>query len=138
MRTKTKKHTQDENRTRPVQVHLRMTPKEYEDFHKKLDATGLSAQAFIMKALNDEPIIDTETREQLLDACRSIKDIQKQAKGMGINTNQMARVANTFGNLPAQKELEELTEFNLNTGREVGKICLLLNRLTRKRIPSQD
>lgn len=31
---------------------------------------------------------------------------------MGVNTNQMAKVANTTGQLPRKADLDELTEFN--------------------------
>lgn len=135
---RTKKKQNDNNRTRSRQVHLRMSPEEYDKFLCKLEKSGLSAQAFIIQAIEGVTIIDEDTRAEILDTCRFVREIQAQAKGMGVNTNQMAKVANTNGHLPTKTELDKLTEFNLKTGKEVGKICLLLNQLIRKLTPSQD
>ena len=138
MRPKKQENSTTENRTRPVQVKIRMTDKEYAAFNKQLKATGMTAQDFILHAIKNAPIIDADSKELILDVHKAIKDIQLQAKGMGINVNQMAKVANTTGALPKEAEFKELSIEILNTGKEVGQICLLLNPLIQKQTPSQD
>lgn len=138
MRTKNKKHSTDENRKRPIQVKFRMTEAENKEFEELLASTGMSAQGFLMHAIHNAPIIDAKTKSTIQEAIVILRDIQKQAKGMGVNTNQMAKVANTTGQLPKKAELDELTEFNLNTGKEVGKVCQLLSPLIHPVTPKQD
>lgn len=136
---KLKRHKDtDENRKRPYQIKIRVNAEEAKVLEEKIADTDMSMREFIIKAIYNAPIVDKKTKADLDEAIRILRDIQKQAKGMGVNTNQMAKVANTTGQLPRKAELDELTQFNLTTGKEVQKVCQLLNPLIHPVTPKAD
>jgi len=128
----------DGHRKRPYQIKIRMNADEAKMLEDRIADTDMSMQEYIINAINNVPVLDKDTKADLDEALHILHDIQKQAKGMGVNTNQMAKVANTTGQLPRKAELDELTQFNLTTGREVQKVCQLLNPLIHPVTPKAD
>lgn len=132
---RTKKNT--EHRTRPIQIKFRMTNKEYEALQKRLSATGLSCQEFMLLAITNATMLDAASRDKITAIHEKLKDIQIQARGMGTNFNQMAKVANTNHMAPSAASLSKMSEEVLSLGKEVAKVCRSLNPLIRNQTPKQ-
>ena len=90
-------------RNRPNQFLVRMSDQEYEKYHAKLAKSNMSANSYNVKCLINAPIV-----QNTLEEVNAMIGIQKSLSGIGNNINQLARVANTDGNLPTVKTLENI------------------------------
>ena len=92
------------NRTRQQQVIIRMTNDEFTRMKQLVAASGMSQQAYLLRAILNKPIVNTDGVMQILP----------QLKGIGNNLNQLTRLAHTGYPVPAGevaamgKELEKL------------------------------
>lgn len=98
-----KKEKKKPNRTRPIQVILRMTEEEAAAFQQKLSSSGMSAQEYLLKSALDKEIkvVDME----------KIRELTVELKREGNNLNQIARSLNEGGSAygidKTKMELEE-------------------------------
>lgn len=104
------------NKSRPLQVKFRLNEAEAEALSKKVEASGLSQQEYLLKcSLQKEMnVIDTS----------AMKDILVELQRQGNNLNQLTKKLNERGfidyknELPTLKELREvwqqLNQFLLN------------------------
>lgn len=90
------------NKSRPKQVILRMTEEEYELLKRKVEKSGMKQQEYMLKAVLDKPITNTN----------GIKMLMPELKRIGINLNQVAHYMNMGFKHPQlernQKELSEI------------------------------
>ena len=114
-----------------------MSEQEYDSFLSQLDDTGMTAQSFILNAIKGAKVVDTDTRKDLRDINANLIGILNQARGMGVNHNQMAKVANTTGQLPTKNELNQMTDDVMGLIKEVQPICQLLSQLIHAQVPEQ-
>jgi ABC-type proline/glycine betaine transport system substrate-binding protein len=119
----TKKH-----RTRNHQVNFYTNDEEYRKLTKLVTESGLSKQTYLInatlanpKALKDIPKLLSELTELL-----------NQFKGIGINCNQMAKIANTYNQLANENELKELANDVHETGKKILPLCQSLKLLIRE------
>lgn len=105
-------------RKRNRTISIRVSDQEYETIQKKLSETGLSQQAFILKAVEGATISTTEDRQQLKEINLKLADLLKQIKGIGVNINQMAYRANAYRELPTIQKLKEYQNDNEKLRRE--------------------
>lgn len=124
-------------RKRPIQIKFYMSEQEYDAFLSQLDDTGMTAQSFILNAIKGTKVVDTDTRKDLRDINANLIGILNQARGMGVNHNQMAKVANTTGQLPTKNELNQMTDDVMGLIKEVQPICQLLSQLIHAQVPEQ-
>ena len=116
-------------RKRNRTISIRVSDQEYETIQKKLSETGLSQQAFILKAVEGATISTTEDRQQLKEINLKLADLLKQIKGMGVNINQMAYRANAYRELPTVQKLSEYQNENEKLRREAENIWQSIRQL---------
>lgn len=126
-----------EHRKRDIQVKFRLTKQEYQAYQKQLQQEGITGQEFFLHAIYNTPVIDKKTVLKLSEMHIQLKDIQMQARGMGTNLNQMARVANREKNTPSGSTLNAIGEAYNTLAKEVAKICRSLSPLIRNQTPKQ-
>ena len=97
-----------------------MTPDEYSEIAKKIKESGLTQQAYIINAARGAVISPSEEIEELRKTNDTLADFDRQLRGLGINVNQMAHVANGQGALPTEKTLIELSD-QIKSYREENK-----------------
>lgn len=85
------------NKTEVAKVYL--TPKEKNLWREKATLSGLSLSDFIRDAVEEKKIICPDVLEQL-------KEITNQINRIGINLNQLTKIANTY---PSQVKPQDLT-----------------------------
>lgn len=122
---KKSQHTES-NRTRPVRLTLRMTQEEYDTLVRKAEDAGLSRQAYILRRIagnGDGPEVQGSQT-----VIRLLNDLLVQLRGIGTNCNQMARIANTYGDIPAGRVLAELGNSYNGLAQEVRKIWQYLKQ----------
>lgn len=106
------------NRTRPNQIVIRVSDEELELIKGKVVKSGISQQEFIIKALLEKPVVNTD----------GIKEIVPELKRIGNNINQIAKRCNentvNYETLSTKAELSKIS-------RELNETWQLLKRLAR-------
>ena len=97
-------------RKRNRAVTVRMNEAEYADFRNKVKESGLTQQTFIISAVRGATITPSDEIAVLKEISKTFADFEKQVRGLGINVNQMAHVANGQGYLPARETLSRLSD----------------------------
>ena len=110
---------QKPNRTRNKTISVRFSPSEYEQLQKKIRQSGQTMQSYVINATLGAKITGTAEMNELLRQNELLADIDNQLRGMGVNINQMAHVANATGGLPSysafQKLFNEVTTIRKDT-----------------------
>ena len=92
------------NRTRPKQMVIRLSEKEFAQIKEKVEQSGKNQQQYVIDALTKATVTNTD----------GIKELIPELKRVGNNLNQIARTLNEGGICPtvyvnkSLKELEEL------------------------------
>lgn len=99
------------NKSRPKQVMFRMSEAEAEKLQRKVEQSGMSQQEYILKAVLEKPITNTD----------GIKELIPELKRQGANLNQLTKKLNERGFIDYKKELPQLE-------KELKEIWQLLKR----------
>lgn len=110
-------------------ISIRVSDQEYDIIQKKLSETGLTQQAFILKAVEGATISTAEEKQQLKEINLKLADLLKQIKGIGVNINQMAYRANAYRELPTVQKLSEYQNENEKLRREAETIWQSIRQL---------
>lgn len=92
------------NRTRPKQIVIRVSEEELEKIKAKVEQSGKSQQQYIIEALTQQHITNTD----------GIRELVPELKRVGNNLNQIAKALNSTGYYDYrmitqnQKELNQL------------------------------
>ena len=99
-RNREKNTMEKQNRNRSRQIIFRVTEDEYRIIRRKMIMSRMSnREAFIRKMLIEGVIVNVDTEQ--------LEDIFYEMHKIGVNINQIAKVANTTGTISNQ-EFEEL------------------------------
>lgn len=120
-------------RRRNKNISVRMTEDEYAVLAMKVTQSGQTQQAFIINAILGAKVSGREEVKELQKLNGQFADINRQLRGMATNVNQMAHVANGYGRIPQQTQLEQLQQ----ELREFRKECDAIWRLIRQSISLQ-
>lgn len=96
-------------RERNRAITVRMNEAEYADFQNKVAESGLSQQTFIIRAVHGATITTSDEIVVLKEISKLFAVYVMQLRGIGINLNQMAHIANSQGYLPGEKSLLRLS-----------------------------
>ena len=110
-------------------ISIRVSDQEYGIIQKKLSETGLTQQAFILKAVEGATMSSAEDKQQLKEINLKLADLLKQIKGIGVNINQMAYRANAYRELPTVQKLSEYQNENEKLRREAETIWQSIRQL---------
>ena len=91
------------------EIHIMLDDSEYATFLELQKKTGLNKRQFIMNAIADKPFVTAEYIEELKKLNMLIDRFNELIKKDGVNINQLARIANTNGELPTVEELEKIS-----------------------------
>lgn len=98
------------NRKRNKAVTIRLTEAEYDDLQARVRKTGISQQAYIISAIQGAVITSIDELLILKEAGKTFADLVRLLRGLSTNINQIARIANSWGLLPAEKELHGISD----------------------------
>ena len=86
------------NKSRPKQVMFRLSEEEAEKLQRKVEKSGMSQQEYILKAVLEKPITNTD----------GIKEVVPELKRQGANLNQLTKKLNERGYIDYKQELPQL------------------------------
>lgn len=102
------------NRTRPKQIVIRASEKEFDKIKTKVEKSTLSQNEYLLKSVLEKEIV-------VIDG---VRDLTIEIKRIGTNLNQIAKAVNE-GRADCAKELSEMNE-------ELRDVWQLLRRLIQK------
>lgn len=120
-------------RRRNKNVVVRMTEDEYVAFTMRVAESGQTQQSFIINSVLGAKVSGMEEVKELKRLSGQFADTNRQLRGIATNINQMAHVANGYGQIPQQLQLERLHQ----ELQELRKECDATWRLIRQSISLQ-
>lgn len=120
-------------RRRNKNVAVRMTEDEYAAFTIRVAESGQTQQSFVINSVLGSKVSGREEVKELQQLSSQFADTNRQIRGMATNINQMAHVANGYGQIPQQAQLEQLHQ----ELQEFRKECDATWRLIRQSISLQ-
>lgn len=102
------------NKSRPKQIVIRVSEEEKAKIDKKIEKSGQNQQSFLLHAILDKPIYNTD----------GLKEVMPELKRIGNNLNQIARSCNE-GNQATHEEVKR-------QGEELNEIWRLLRQFLAK------
>lgn len=115
-------------RRRNKNVSVRMTEDEYTALMVRVAQSGQTQQSFIINSVLGAKISSREEEKELQKLSRQFADANRQLRGMATNINQMAHVANGYGQLPQQAQLERLHQELQGFRKECDAIWRLIRQ----------
>ena len=119
-------------RRRNHQVNFYMNDEEYQKLTKLIEESGLNKQTYLINAVLGTTLANPKSLEGIPKLVSQLTELLNQFKGIGINCNQMAKIANTYNQPPMENDLKELANDVHKTGKEVLPLCQSLKLLIRE------
>ena len=125
-------------RRRNRSVILRLSDEEMAALSSAVSRSGLTRQEYLERLISDAYVPDAECGVVMRDMSRQLSEICLQIRKIGVNLNQIARIANTYGTMPDTGTLADMIE-ELNTlWRRWNQSWQFLRRQTARRRVRQD
>ena len=96
-------------RKRNIPVKVMMDESEHNNFKNKLNITGLSQREYIQRLIDNRAILSDEAEKTLRALLNAVAGLTEQVRRIGVNVNQLARVANRSGVLPTIRQLDSIS-----------------------------
>lgn len=120
-------------RTRNNAIKIMLSDDEYKRFILSQKASGLRQREFILYHLDKGIVPTVEYLECISQVCEEIYHNTEQIKRIGVNINQIAKVANATGALPICRELQSIKEQLIDARKDAEGIWLSTRSLTAKK-----
>ena len=104
------------NRSRPKQIVIRMSEKEFEKVKNQIEKSGMKQQDYLIKCITKKKITNTD----------GLKKIIPEIKRIGVNINQIAKRINQ-GDKIIFNEIEIIR-------KELSEVWQLLKQLAQGRV----
>lgn len=105
---------------RPIEVKLRVSQEEWNMIYKRMvDAKTKSRNDYLTKLIRGTtlfPRVEIETTNLM------IKGLMRQLRGISTNINQLAKAANTTGDIPSIEMLNEIKSEIKQMTEEAGSL----------------
>ena len=92
-------------RKRPIELKFRLSEDEYKMLQSKLEDAGINRNAFLVRLISDAKIFP---REEMIRMNTECAIANRLLRGIGININQIAKIANTNKATPSAKLLLDM------------------------------
>ena len=116
-------------RKRNRNVYVRYTEEEYKQLMNRIKHSGLSIQSYMIKASLDKRIYGTEAIDDVRGVMERLRDMDYQLNKIGVNINQIVRLAHSDGEWEKYDELIRYLEKILDM-REEAQYSWQLLRLS--------
>ena len=125
-------------RKRNKAITIRMTDAEYAAIQDRIRQSGRTQQSYIINAALTARISSAEEIATLKEISVSFGDLVRQLRGLATNVNQMARIANRSGTLPATRELSKISDLISIYRKESEEVWLSIRSSTAGQRPTQE
>lgn len=123
-------------RKRNHAITIRMEQKEYDALTEKVKESGQTQQSFIINSALSARISSKEELKEIKRLSEVCANNNRQLRGIGTNLNQLAKVANQKGAIPAINVLSDiLSEVNI-LRKEADKNWQSIRQLISLQVPT--
>ena len=112
-------------RKRNRAITIRLSEDEFERLQDKVKQSGQTLQKYVLEATLKGKITSADEVTEMREKNKMLADIDKQLRGMGTNLNQMAHVANGYGEIPTAEKLVQIAAQVSQIKKEVSEQWLL-------------
>ena len=114
-------------------IFCRLNDAEYAELQNKLSESGLTLQSYIINSALKAKVSSSKEVAVLKSRNDILSDYDKQLRGIATNINQLAHIANGYGELPTSRELTDILKEIRSLRKEVNEEW----RSTRQSITQQ-
>lgn len=107
-------------RKRNNPIYIRLSDDEYNHIMNMIHTSGQTIQSYIINCLMKGKVSSQDEVMELRKQSNILADMDKQLKGIGVNINQLAHIANASGIPPSSEELENMSENIMDIRKEVN------------------
>jgi Bacterial mobilisation protein (MobC) len=118
-----------EGRRRDREMRFRVSDEEYKEICEAAHRAGAAYGTFIVHTVQAANRQHRFGHELTPDICEELRGIARQLNRIGVNINQLARIANATGQIP--RELPAALAYLQNVLRRVDASSVELGRLQR-------
>lgn len=118
-----------EGRRRDREMRFRVSDEEYEEICEAAHRAGVAYGTFIVHTVQAANRQHRSRHELTPDICEELRGIARQLNRIGVNLNQLARIANATGQPP--RELPAALAYLQSVLRRVDASSVELGRLQR-------
>ena len=119
-------------RKRNNTLSVRLSDSEIDEINEKIIKSGLPKNLFIYKSITNKPIISGDMLTEIMNLNYNTSKLIEQLKRIGVNINQLARIANKTTYLPTVKRLNEISQQLEDIKIEVSNQWQYIRRLIQK------
>ncbi len=109
-------------RKRTIPVKVMMDESEHKDFKNKLEISGLSQREYIQRLIGNRAILSDEAGKTLKALLHAVAGLTEQIRRIGVNINQIARIANRDGVLPTARQLDGISDQLIELEMEASEL----------------
>ena len=102
-------------------IFCRLNDAEYAELQNKLSESGLTLQSYIINSALTAKVSSSKEVAVLKNRNDILSDYDKQLRGMATNINQLAHIANGYGELPTSRELMDILKEIRSLRKEVNE-----------------
>lgn len=119
-------------RKRNNMLSVRLSDSEIDEINEKIIKSGLPKNLFIYKSITNKPIISGDMLTEIMNLNYNTSKLIEQLKRIGVNINQLARIANKTTYLPTVKRLNEISQQLEDIKIEVSNQWQYIRQLIRR------
>lgn len=119
-------------RKRNNTLSVRLSDSEIDEINEKIIKSGLPKNLFIYKSITNKPIISGDMLTEIMNLNYNTSKLIEQLKRIGVNINQLARIANKTTYLPTVKRLNEISQQLEDIKIEVSNQWQYIRQLIRR------
>lgn len=119
-------------RKRNNTLSVRLSDSEIDEINEKIIKSGLPQNLFIYKSITNKPIISGDMLTEIMNFNYNTSKLIEQLKRIGVNINQLARIANKATYLPTVNRLNEISQQLEKIKVEVDNQWQYIRRLIQK------
>lgn len=107
-------------RKRNHSIITRMDDAEYDELQDKVSASGLTQQSYIINSALKGKVSSAEEVAEMKRKASVLEDYDRQLRGMATNLNQLAHIANGYGEVPDVETLMQILSEVQSLRKEVN------------------
>lgn len=97
-----------------------MDDAEYDELQDKVSASGLTQQSYIINSALKGKVSSAEEVAEMKRKASVLEDYDRQLRGMATNLNQLAHIANGYGEVPDVETLMQILSEVQSLRKEVN------------------
>lgn len=127
-----------EKRKKNKCIPFRMTEADYKIIKCKAEKAGVSMQKYLSISARCSVVLSQEFTDVLKGISASMMDADRQLKGIAVNMNQIAHLANEMGETVSASQIKKVADEVTENRKEQNNNWQYLRSLIEMRVPPME